>query len=306
VLPSAVVAGSSLRVGTFVNCRRQGTAKKKEMIEMCSELKKDGEDTCTEKVAFVSTAIEHAGGNGGRRNNGGRRKGLGGPSAKFGETNVPTSIVGQEQNDLFAAAPPKYLHAPTPTAARALNELKKASACTALESTASRSTTLCGGRRVVKKKKTKVYRSTTTRRSRSKPTTSTVLKDKRTPAEKKKAATRLAAKTRVKDNTVVKTRTKNGKLSQQFRSKSDLNSKSERSKSSSTTNTRKGKQTFRSASVTQNKETGEQFATRNRTNKRGRTRTTFVTGPKAFKKYSKWEKKDNKKAARQAKRGKLK
>ena len=70
--------------------------------------------------------------------------------------------------------------------------------------------------------------------------------------------------------------------------------------------TRKGKQTFRSKSVTLNKETGEQFATRNRTNRRGTTRSTFVTGPKAFKKYSKWEKKDNKKATRQAKRGKLK
>jgi surface protein len=119
------------------------------------QLKKDGEDTlCTEKVAFVSTASEHAGGKGGD----GRRKGRGEPSALLAEINVPTSIVGQEQNDLFAAAPPKYLHAPTPTAARALNELKKASACTALESTASRSTTLCGGRRVVKKKKTKGFR----------------------------------------------------------------------------------------------------------------------------------------------------
>ena len=166
---------------------------------------------------------------------------------------------------------------------------------------------------MAKKQKTKVYRSKITNKAYSNRTAGTLLKDKRTPAEKKKAAIRLAAKTNVKS--VIKRRTntksktgKKGKtktkqeLSSQVRSKGSLNSKYERSKMSSTTNTRKGKTTFRSKYVRQDKETGDQVATRNRTNKRGTTRSTFVTGPKAFKKYSKWEKKDNRKATRQAKR----
>ena len=155
-------------------------------------------------------------------------------------------------------------------------------------------------------------RSKTTAKQRGRMGPAKVIADTRTAAQKAADAKKTAAPTRVKSTTTSSTsqssRGRTGKrtksnFSQQFRNKQSSDSKHASASSTSTSNTNKrGKTNTRSTFVHTDKDTGKTVAQKTRTNKRGTTRTTVVTGKRAAKAGARWAKKDKKKADRQQKR----
>lgn len=139
-----------------------------------------------------------------------------------------------------------------------------------------------------------------------------VIADTITPAQKAADAKKTAAPTIVKstvtNSTTQSSRGRTGKkkksaFTNQFRDKSTIDSKHESSASTTTSNTNKrGKTNTRSTFVHTDKDTGETVASKSRTNKRGVTRETVVTGKRAAKAGARWARKDEKKADRQKKR----
>lgn len=155
-------------------------------------------------------------------------------------------------------------------------------------------------------------RSKTTAKQRRTMGPGRVIADTRTAAQKAADAKKDAAPTRVKSTTTnttsQATRGRTGKkkksnFTTQFRNKQSSESKHKLSKSTTTSNTNKrGKTNIRKTFVHTDKDTGKTVASKQRTNKRGVTRETVVTGKRAAKAGARWAKKDEKKADRQKKR----
>ena len=155
-------------------------------------------------------------------------------------------------------------------------------------------------------------RSKTTAKQRRKMGPGKEISDTRTAAQKAADAKKTAAPTRVKSTTTNSTsqatRGRTGKkkksaFTNQFRNKQSSDSKHASASSTTTSNTNKrGKTNIRKTFVHTDKDTGKTVASKQRTNKRGVTRETVVTGKRAAKAGARWAKKDEKKADRQKKR----